>query len=79
MVDPNSGTTTYAYDLNGQTTSVTSEAGTITMGYDVLGRMLTRTSTDPSSNASGAAPGFPDTVMCPGFPGGSPARCRGKG
>ncbi|MCB2413570.1 hypothetical protein LGT39_12025 [Demequina sp. TTPB684] len=49
MVDPNAGTTTYAYDANGQTTQVTSPAGTITMGYDVLGRMVSRTTGGSSS------------------------------
>ncbi len=49
MVDPNSGATSYEYDDNGQTTSVTSPAGTITMGYDVLGRMVSRTTGGSSS------------------------------
>ncbi len=49
MVDPNAGSTFYAYDANGQSTSVTSDAGVITMGYDVLGRMVSRTTGGSSS------------------------------
>ncbi len=57
MTDPAAGTSTYAYDANGQTLSVTSPAGTIHMNYDTLGRMTSRTSTvagsgDPSSSAT---------------------------
>jgi RHS repeat-associated protein len=43
MVDPNAGAASYMYDANGQSTSVTSPAGTITMGYDASGRMVSRT------------------------------------
>jgi len=55
MVDPNSGETFYTYDLNGQAISVVSDAGTIEMEYDDLGRMIGRTTIDPDEDASSSA------------------------
>ncbi len=42
MIDPNAGLSTYAYDRNGQTTEVRSEAGLMQMTYDSLGNMTDR-------------------------------------
>ncbi len=49
LTDPNSGKSTYFYDENGQIDEINSATGTIKMGYDILGRLETRTSTLPNS------------------------------
>lgn len=55
LKDPNSGDSSYEYDANGQVVKVTSAAGETAMTYDVLGRLVARTSIDPGGQASSSA------------------------
>ncbi|WP_084125978.1 RHS repeat-associated core domain-containing protein [Demequina sp. NBRC 110054] len=50
LKDPNAGLTSYTYDADGNATETTSPAGTVTMEYDVLGRLVGRTSKEPDGS-----------------------------
>ncbi len=55
LLDPNAGLSTYSYDDAGRVTSIVSQTGTISMEYDVLGRMTWRgvgSSTSPDTSQS---------------------------
>jgi RHS repeat-associated protein len=55
LTDPNSGASSYTYNESGQVAQIVSAAGTVSLTYDPLGRMRTRTTTDSASNVSSSA------------------------